>query len=114
MKKLHYYNITIGEVEKLVLTLNDKKKCVLHYRNLQLYHDLGVKLKKIQWVLQFSQSVWLKQYINFNTNKRTNAENLFEKDFFKLMTNSIFGRTMEYTWKRVTIKLETNEKIYLI
>lgn len=81
MKKLHYYNITIGEVEKLVLTLNDKKKCVLHYRNLQLYHDLGVKLKKIQWVLQFSQSVWLKQYINFNTNKRTNAENLFEKDF---------------------------------
>lgn len=58
--------------------------------------------------------MWLKQYINFNTNKRTNAENLFEKDFFKLMTNNIFGRTMEYTCKRVTIKLETNEKINLI
>ena len=54
--------------------------------------------------------MWLKQYINFNTNKRTNAENLFEKDFFKLMTNSIFGRTMENICKRVTIKLETDEK----
>ena len=61
-------------------------------------------------MLQFNQSVWLKQYINFNTNKRTNAENLFEKDFFKLMTNSIFGRTMENICKRVTIKLETDEK----
>lgn len=81
MKKWHKYNITIGEVKKLVLTLNDKEKCVLHYRNLQLYLDLGLKLKKIHWVLQFNQSVWLKQYINFNTNKRTNAENLFEKDF---------------------------------
>lgn len=58
--------------------------------------------------------MWLKQYINFNTNKRTNAENLFEKDFVKLMTKNIFGRTMEYTCKRVTIKLETNEKINLI
>ena len=61
-------------------------------------------------MLQFNQSVWLKQYINFNTNKRTNAENLFEKDFFKLMTNSIFGRTMENICKRVTIKLETDKK----
>lgn len=94
------YKISIGQVKKLIPTMSSKERYVLHYRNLQLYLDLRFKLKKMHCVLEFHLLPWLKQYIDFNTQKRMNAKNSFEKDFFKLMNNSVFSKTMENIRKR--------------
>ena len=89
------YVIKVGDVKKLIPNLGNKTKYVVHYRNLQLYISLGMKLKKIHRVLHFKQADWMNKYIDFNTKKRMSATNGFEKYFFKLMINSVYGKTME-------------------
>ena len=89
------FEIKVGDVQKLIPNLDNISNYVLHYRNIQLYLSLGMKLTKIHKVLKFKQSDWMKKYIDFNSEKRTNAANSFEKDFFKLMINSVCGKTME-------------------
>ena len=103
------FNISVGQVHKLIPTLNNKEEYVLHYRKLQLYTDLVLKVKKVHRVLEFNQSPLLKRHINFNTQKRTQAKHSFEK-LFRSMNNSVFGKTMENLRKKVDVKLVTDEK----
>ena len=97
-------------VKKLIPNLRDKNKYVLHYKNLMQYLSLGMKLKKIHRGIKFIEAPFLKPYIDKNTNLRTQAKSEFEKDFFKLMNNSVFGKTMENIRNRVNIKLVNTEE----
>ena len=90
---------------KLVNSLRNKKNYVVHYRNLKFYLDQGMKLTKVHRVLAFKQSAWMEPYIRKNTELRKQAKTDFEKDFFKLLNNSVFGKTMENLRKRTDVRL---------
>ena len=107
------YGIKIGGVNKLVPNLGNKSKYVVHYKKFQSYLLLRMKLTKTHRILKFKQSGWLKKYIDFNTDKRKNAANSLEKDFFKLMNNSVFGKAMENLRKRISSKFVNNAKDYV-
>ena len=102
--------LTLGKVEKLTQNLRDKEKMVLHGENLKLYLSLGMKLKKIWRGLKFAEKDFMKGYIELNTALRAQADNDFKKALFKLMNNSVFGKTMENVRNRVTIELVKDEK----
>ena len=99
------FNIKVEGVKKLIPNLKPKKSYVLYYKNLKQYIELGLKVTKVHRVLEFNESPWLKKYIDFNTEKRKTAKSDFEKDFFKLMNNSVFGKTIENLRKRVNVTL---------
>ena len=94
---------------KLIPNLGNKTNYLLHYRNVHLYLYFGMKLTKIHGMFKFKQSDWMKICIDFNTERRTNAANSFEKDFFKLMINCLYEKTMKNVRKRKV----NNEKNFL-
>ena len=85
-----------SKLEKLVANLHDKAEYVIiHIGNLKQALNHGLVLKKVHKVIKFNQNAWLRPYIDMNTDLRKKVKNDFEKDFFKLMNNSFFGKTME-------------------
>ena len=90
----------------MVCTTQNKENYVVHIRALN--HRL--KLTKVHRIIHFDQEAWLKPYIDMNTKLRREAKNDFEKDFFKLMNNSVFGKTMENVRNHRDIKLVTSDK----
>ena len=103
----------INGIEKLVPNLKDKENYVIDIRALDQALKHRLILEHIHRMIEFDQSAWMKPYIDFNTQLRTEATNDFEKDFFKLMNNAIFGKTMENIRKHRNIKLVTSRESYL-
>ena len=87
-----------------------QKKLVILIKALKQALNQGLKLEKVRRVIQFDKKAWLKTYINMNIGYRKNAKNEFEKDFFKLMNNFLFGKTMENIRNHRDIKLVTSDK----
>ena len=100
----------INKCKNLVCNLYNKKKYVAHINTLKQALNHGLKLKKIHRAIEFNQEAWLKPYINMNIELTKLARNDFEKDLFKLMNNSVFGKTMENIRKHRDIKLVTTDK----
>ena len=105
--------IKVNGVEKLICHFKPRTNYVLHYKNLKQYLNMGLKLEAVNRAISFEQSPWMEPYIRKNTELRKTASNSFEKDFFKLMNNSVFGKTIENIRKRQNIKLVDNRKIAL-
>ena len=106
--------VKIGNIEQLIQNLNKKTNYVVHYENLKLCESVGLKITKIHRGIKFEESAWLEEYINLNTRLRIEAKqsgNNFEVDFFKLMNNSVFGKTLENIRNIVDIRLISSDKV---
>ena len=119
-KQVEIYKLINGSKEpkdektkKLILNLNEKSKYVVHIRTLQFYLKHGLKLKKVHRAIKFEQKEILKPYIEFNTEKRKNARNDFEKDVFKLLNNAVFGKTMEDKRKHLDFEIVSDERRFM-
>ena len=119
-KQVEIYKLINGSKEpkdektkKLILNLNEKSKYVVHIRTLQFYLKHGLKLKKVHRAIKFEQKEILKPYIEFNTEKRKNARNDFEKDLFKLLNNAVFGKTMEDKRKHLDFEIVSDERRFM-
>ena len=102
--------MTINGVEKLIVSFKPRKNYVVHYQNLKKYLEMGMRLTAVHRGISFYQSPWMASYITKNTERRKTVANSFEKDFFKLMNNSVFGQTVENIIKRQNILLVDNRR----
>ena len=100
----------VNGVEKLICHFKPRKNYVVHYRNLRQYLEMGMRITAVHRGISFYQSSWMEPYIRKNTELRKTAANSFEKDFFKLMNNSVFGKTIENIRKRHNIFLVDDRK----
>ena len=100
----------IEKCEKLVCNIQDKENYAVHIRALKQAFNDGLKLKNVHSIIQFNEKLWLKTYIDINTKLKKEAKNVFEKDFFKLMNNAVFGKIMENVRKHRDIKLVTTNR----
>ena len=103
-------HLKMDGVDKLIPNLYNKSKYVVHYETLKLYERLGLVITKVYKGIVFHDSNWMKSYIDINTKLRIQSKNNFEKDFFKLMNNSVFGKTIEDVRTRTDIKLVTTKE----
>ena len=109
MKKIKPENYT--KSKKLICDWSDKKKYLIHYRMLKFFVRHGMIVEKVHEIISFKQSKWLESYISFNTQKRNKAENKFEKDFFKFLVNSAFGKFPENIRNRLELELIKKDNI---
>ena len=100
--------MVVNGVEKLICHFKPHKNYVIHYRNLRQCLEMGLVITAVHRGISFNQSPWMEPYIRKNTELRKTAANSFEKDFFKLMNNSVFGKTIENIRKRQNIILVDN------
>ena len=102
--------IKINKCTKLICTIQNEEKYIIHKRALKQAINHGLKLEKVHKIIEFDQEAWLKPYIDINTDLRKQAKNDFEKDIFKLMNKSVFGKTMENVRNHRDIKIVTMDK----
>ena len=95
---------TYVQTKKLICDWSDKKNYLIHYRMLKFYIRHGMVVERVHNIISFKQSRWLEKYISFNTQKRNQALNDFEKDFYKLLNNAFYGKSMENVRNRLKIK----------
>ena len=109
LNKFQQEDYTQSDITKLITSLEDKKDYIINYRLLKLYLSLGVKLVKVNKCLEYTQSNFMEKYIMLNTDLRTKAKNDFQKDFFKLMNNAVFGKSLENVRNRINFRLISTE-----
>ena len=107
-----WHNIKVGGIKKLIPNLGDKIKYVVHYKHLKYYLSLEIKLVRFHRILKFKQSHWLKSYVDFNTEKRRESTNEFNKGLYKLLNNCIYGKRRENQRKRMNVKLVNDRGVY--
>jgi len=102
-------NKTYKPSRKLLLTQYNREHYIVHFAILKFYLEMGLILNKVHCVVKYKQKAWLREYIHFNSHQRATSNNAFDKDFYKLKNNALFGKTMEDVRKRINYKLVTDE-----
>jgi hypothetical protein len=112
-KLLNHVHNKYVPTEKLILDLNDKYNYILNDKVLLFYLDNGIRIKRVNRIISYQQSNWLASYIKHNTDLRTKATTNFEKDIWKLMNNSFYGKTVEGIRDRVDVEIVKDRNRYI-